>query len=98
MSKALEINPAEVNAWHERGILRAAIGELDEALADFGRVIEMDPRYAKAYANRGMIMLLRRHDTEAQRDFAKALELDSSLKVVLEKSVDQIVKTRRPPP
>jgi hypothetical protein len=45
-----------------------------------------------------MIMLLRRQDTEAKKDFATAVELDSSLKVALEKSVDQIVKNRRPQP
>jgi hypothetical protein len=45
-----------------------------------------------------MIMLLRKQDAEAQRQFATALEIDSSLKLSLEKSIDQIVKTRQPQP
>ena len=94
LNKALEINPTDVDAHYERGLLRGAKGDLDGALADFGKVIESDPRYAKAYANRGMIMLLRRQDAEAQKEFATALALDSGLKPALQKSIDQILKSR----
>ena len=95
MSKALEINPSDADAWYERGVLRGAKGDLDGALGDFAKVIELNPRHARAYANRGMIMLLRRQDAEAQKEFATAVELDNSLKAHLEKSVDQIMKSAR---
>ena len=88
----------ELDAAAEEDDLQICLARNSVKLADFGKVIELDPRYAKAYANRGMILLLRRQDTEAKRDFATALELDSSLKAALEKSVDQIVKVRRPQP
>ncbi len=94
LSNALEIDSNDLDARYERGIVRGAKGDLDGALADFAKVIELDPRHAKAYANRGMIMLLRRQDTEAQKELDTALRLDSSLKTVLQKSVDQIMKTR----
>jgi len=75
--------------------LRSARGDLVGALGDFNQVIEINPRYARAYANRGMIFLVRRQDAQAQKDFATALELDSSLKAGLEKSIEQIRKTRK---
>jgi Flp pilus assembly protein TadD len=75
--------------------LRGAKSDLDGALGDFGKVIELNPRHAKAYANRGMIMLLRGQDAQAQMEFATAIELDSSLRPALEKSVAQIMKTRK---
>jgi Tfp pilus assembly protein PilF len=71
-------------------------GDLDGALKDFANAIQLDPRHARAHANRGIVLLLRKQDVEAQKEFDKALELDSSLKSVLEKSVDQISKTRQP--
>jgi Flp pilus assembly protein TadD len=98
LNQALEIVSTDVDARYERGILRGAKGDLDGALADFAKVIELDPRHAKAYANRGMIMLLRRQDTEAQKQLDTAVELDSSLKPALQKSVDQIIKSRQSPP
>ena len=96
LSKALEINPEDSDGWLERGILRGAKSDLDGALADYAKTIELNPRNAKAYANRGMIMLLRRQDAAAQKEFDTALKIDSSLKTNLEKSIDQIKKSRQP--
>jgi Flp pilus assembly protein TadD len=84
--------------WYERGLLRGAKGDLDGALADYAKVIELDPRYAKAYANRGMIKLLRRQDADAQTDLDKAFELDDTLRPILQKRIDEIMKARQPPP
>ena len=94
LTAALEINSTDVDARYERAVLRAAKGDLDGALADFAKVIELNPRHAKSYANRGMIMLLRRQDAEAQKEFDTALALDSGLKPALQKSIDQILKSR----
>ena len=89
MSKALEINPEDSDAWFERAILRGAKSDLDQALADYAKTIELNPKNARAYANRGLIMLLRGQDASAKKEFDTALKIDSSLKAELEKFREQ---------
>ena len=51
---------------HDRGITYAVLGQTDNALADFNRVIALRPSFGKAYFNRGEVWL-------AAGQFAKAI-------------------------
>jgi tetratricopeptide (TPR) repeat protein len=51
---------------------------LDEAIADFDRVIALYPEYARAYHLRGVARATRGDDLEAFKDFDKAIELDAA--------------------
>jgi hypothetical protein len=62
-------------------------------MIDHNKAIEMKPNYADAFFNRGFAKD-DKGDLEGA-DVSKALELDSSLKLTLQKSVDQIMKTRQ---
>ena len=47
-SKAIELDPSNVYAWHNRGMIHATLGQVDEAVADYTKAIELDPKYVKA--------------------------------------------------
>lgn len=70
--------------------MRGAKGDLNGAIADFGKVLEMNPENAKAYANRGVIILMQGQDAAAQDDFDPAFKLDSNLRSTIQKVIDEI--------
>ena len=77
----------------------AAVARRDNAATLVTKLAStLNPKNARAHANRGMIMLLRRQDVEAQKEFDAALKIDSSLRTDLEKSINQIIKTREQQP
>ena len=51
-TKAIEINPKDVNAYNNRGYTYEARGDFEHAAADFTKAIEIDPENADAYINR----------------------------------------------
>src|SRR5271169_4806997 len=72
----------KVNVEHiERSYMNRAIAyqltnRLDEAIADFNKVIELDPKYDKAYNDRGNTYLLKNLPDRAIADFDKAITLN----------------------
>ncbi|MCO5589444.1 hypothetical protein L7F22_043411 [Adiantum nelumboides] len=50
-TKALEFNPAYVKALVRRAQSHEKLDNLDEALADYNKVLELDPRNQQARAN-----------------------------------------------
>ena len=65
-------------AYIGRGDAYRRRGEIDAAIADYGRAIELKPDYGKAYAWRGYGYAVQRQDDRAAMDFARAIELDRS--------------------
>lgn len=88
---ALRIDPRHPGALNNLGMVLHARGELDEALACFGRAVEIDPGYADAHFHESLCRLLigdfetgwRKHEwrwrsrqfEDARRDFAQPLWL-----------------------
>ena len=62
--------------YNNRGANHHARGDLDAALADFGRAIELDPRCAEAFNNRGVVRLARGDLDGARTDFDEAIGLN----------------------
>jgi len=60
-----------------RGSAFLRSNRLDEAVADFDRVISLYPENARAYHLRGLAKASRSDDLEALQDFDKAIELDA---------------------
>ena len=73
--KALELDPALVEAYVERGVLFANNKRYDDAIGDYTRAIEMDPKNAKAYAMRAEAKLKSEAVDEALIDVNQALLL-----------------------
>jgi tetratricopeptide (TPR) repeat protein len=62
-------------AYRNRGTLRSARGEPEQAIADFTRAIKADPNYAAAYNDRGVAYSSLHRSADATRDYTKALAL-----------------------
>jgi len=54
-TRALELDPAYVTAYEERGFSKLALGDLKGALADYSKVVELRPRDAAGYAHRAVV-------------------------------------------
>jgi len=63
-------------AFNNRGIAYSRLGELESALADFGRALRINPRLADAHSNRGNVYQARGESEKALRDFDQAIKLD----------------------
>jgi tetratricopeptide (TPR) repeat protein len=61
-----------------RGSAFIRSNRLDEAMADFDRVIALYPENVQAYHLRGLAKASRGDDLEALKDFDKAIEMDAA--------------------
>lgn len=53
-SAALQLDPANPIAYHNRGNARLAVGDRDGAIDDYNRATELDPKDAASYAQRAL--------------------------------------------
>ncbi len=53
LTRAVELQPDFVDAWHNRSEARIAMGDLKGAIEDCDQVIRLSPKDAGAYVNRG---------------------------------------------
>ena len=74
--KAIELNPAYVEAYNNLGIIYQEAGDLDKAFQIYQKVTEINPQYEKAYNNLGIILHLKGRLEEATAAFQKALTLN----------------------
>jgi tetratricopeptide (TPR) repeat protein len=61
-----------------RGILEAAAGSNDAAMADFNAGLARDPNLAAGYMNRGAALLRAARYDEARADFDRAIDLNTA--------------------
>ena len=61
--RATELDPQDAGAWHNLGMARYRLGELDAAVEAFRRAIEREPSHVKAHINLGAVL----HDGGAAR-------------------------------
>jgi choline-sulfatase len=73
-------DPAILNAY---GIALADTGHLDDALAQFQRILAIDQNNARAYENLGIVTLRAGQAANAERYLRKALELNDELPLSL---------------
>jgi tetratricopeptide (TPR) repeat protein len=75
-STAIEIIPADYQAYNYRGIAQALKGEFDKAIADYNKALKIRPRYAEAYNNRGFALTQNGNLQAALNDYSRALEIN----------------------
>jgi tetratricopeptide (TPR) repeat protein len=68
--------PETALAYNNRGQAFLEKGELDNALADFSKVIALNQSYDTAYNNRGIVLSKTGHPDKAMEDFDKAIALN----------------------
>lgn len=54
LSRLLELNPKEADAYHSRGCLRFKLGRVDASLADFDKFLELRPERRPSHWQRGI--------------------------------------------
>jgi cell division septation protein DedD len=75
-STAIEIIPADYQAYNYRGVAHALKGEFDKAIADYNKALKIRPRYAEAYNNRGFARTQKGNLQGALNDYSRALEIN----------------------
>ncbi|MEM8946683.1 MAG: tetratricopeptide repeat protein [Planctomycetota bacterium] len=73
---ALDYNPRNWRALHNRGVSYAQGGAFAEAFDDFNAVIQINPQYAKAYANRATLYVQAKDLDAAINDYRRAIQHD----------------------
>ena len=64
-----------MNAYYNRGIVKAELDQYDAAITDYDAAIQFNPEYTKAYLSRGLAKRSLNKTSEAKQDFQTALEL-----------------------
>lgn len=73
---AIEINPQNATAYHNRAVAHYGLGNYHEAIDDFSKAIELEPKNSKAYYNRAIVYGALGKNKEAIEDGTKAIELN----------------------
>lgn len=74
--RALELDPAHVQAYHDRGLAHVQRQQYTEAIADFSEVIALNPQHTDACYNRGLVYARQNAFDQALADYDQALALD----------------------
>jgi len=72
-SQAIQLNPTDALAYHERGYTYSQLGKYDRAISDFTQAIQLDPFDASAYNYRGQVYSRLKEYEKAIRDFTQAI-------------------------
>jgi len=86
--RAISIQPTNVDALNNKGLLYVTLKELKLAFLEFNTSLMIDPTCARTYKLRGLAYVKDTKVTHAMRDFMKALVLDPLDKETIE-LVDQ---------
>lgn len=84
---AIRFNPKDPNNFIKRGESHLVLQDLDQAIADFDRVIELGAEtsvLAIAYVDRGYSRMLQGKAKEARADFAQGLQTSPERRFLLE--------------
>jgi Tfp pilus assembly protein PilF len=88
--QALKGDPRYAMAYNNRGVVKAAKGDMDGAMADFSIAIKINSQRPEAFVNRGLVRLQQGHRAEAERDFARSIALRPSLRAFIDSRIDQL--------
>lgn len=75
LNRAIELDPALVKAYSDRGLMRLSKGDMAGALADLDRGIALGPT-AELFGRRGLVKGFSRDFYGAIADYNRAIELD----------------------
>jgi predicted TPR repeat methyltransferase len=78
-NKALAINPADPDAWSNRGTVFNDLARYEEAIADFDKAISLKADHAGAFCNKANSLSVLGCHEEALAAYERALELRSGL-------------------
>jgi tetratricopeptide (TPR) repeat protein len=74
--KAIEMDPKDAYAWHNKGVSLQNLGRDEDALTCYDKAIEIDPKDAVAWSNKGASLGCLGRYEEALTCYNKAIEID----------------------
>lgn len=74
-TRAIELNPADAEAYYNRGLAYESVKQPARALADYSKALDIDPGMAEAYNNRGKLYGVLGQYQPALQDLSKAIAL-----------------------
>ena len=78
---AINSNPADAEAYYQRGLIYRQLNEYENAIEDFTKAIELDPNHAAAYRYRGLTHAFLGNNEQAMRDYETSTTLSESSQV-----------------
>ena len=78
-TQAIQLDPNQVSAYNNRGLVYQHKGDYKEAIKDFDRAINLDPNDAIAYYNRGLVYQHKGDYEKAIADYTQAIQLTPDL-------------------
>ena len=76
LTAIIEVNPADADAYYQRGVVYGQLVEPLAAIRDFDQVVRLDPNNAEAYYNRGLAYVHLKEQMPAVEDFTHAIRLN----------------------
>ena len=76
ITKSLEINPVNADAYNNLGVVLKDMGRLEEAIRCYEQLLRLQPDYPDAYANLGTIFRAKGKIAEAEMACRRALQRD----------------------
>ena len=76
---AIRLKPDFAEAYNNRGVAKAALGQRAEAITDFDEAIHLKPDFAEAYYNRGITKAELDHHKDAIADYDEAYSPETRL-------------------
>lgn len=77
--RSLAINPFNIDALNNLGLLHLSSGRLNEAETCFKRALELAPDFARAHFNLGLLYAEKKSDSTAAGHYRKAVQADPAL-------------------
>lgn len=74
--EAIRQNPADTDAYYNRGAAYLSLGQFERAIDDFSAVLRLEPADASAHLNRGNAHRLLGRLDQAIDDFTRAIQID----------------------
>ncbi|MBN1843128.1 MAG: tetratricopeptide repeat protein [Deltaproteobacteria bacterium] len=90
-NKAIEMEPKDSLAYHNRAVAHLELGNYQQAIDDFTKALEFDPNNATLYYNRAIAYGLFNKHKQAIEDGIKAVELDpNNANAYINRGIDYI--------
>lgn len=78
-NKVIELDPENVDAYHNRGLAKSDLGDLEGAIQDYNKAIKLDPEASLTYYNLAWENYKLKNYEQAIQSFTKVIELDPGM-------------------
>jgi len=74
LTRSIEKNPTNPEAYYYRGMARRELGLIDDSIQDYNSVLKLDPKHARALIGRGSAFISKREWDHGIADYTTAIK------------------------